>query len=405
MAKKILIISGIVGSGWLSGKPHGSQSFPQTIMGYSKRGWNVFLMVGFQARKKKKYFIEPSVNVFQFTNNKIRRFLLNANPHFFFRNIWWVYFQILSFFKGFFIARKVKPDVFYGYEIHAIPVAKLLSFIFKRPVIFRYQGTKVPSYKKQKFWKLRYFPHVLAMRLKANLYIMANDGTTGKTILEEMGIDSSKIRFWVNGVDKNMFDLSLNEDNTRDRLGFKKDDKIIISVSRLEKWKGIDKTINSLPAIIKKIPKIIYLIIGWGSEKENLEKIVKNLKLENHVRFIGMVQHDKLKDYYNICDIFVSMYDISNVGNPLFEAMAQGKCIVALDVGDTDKFIEDDKNGILIKKEKIKELSEKIIDLINNDEKRKMLSENVRKFAKKTLWDWDSRMDAEVKEVEKLIKN
>lgn len=404
MKKRILIISGIVGSGWLAGKASGSQAFPQTIMGYAQKGWDVFLLAGFQARDQKEYSLSQKIKIIQFTNNRIRNFLLNTSPHFIFRNIWWVYFQISAFSRGFSIAKKEKPDIFYGYEIHAIPVAKILSFLFKKPVIFRYQGTKVPFYKKQKFWKIRYFSHVLAMKLKANLYIMANDGTTGKAVLEEMGIHPSKIKFWTNGVEKDIFEISSSEIETKNSLGFKKDDKVIMSVSRLEKWKGIERTIMSLPAIVKQYPKVFYLIIGWGSEKENLEKLVKKLNLEDYIKFVGMVQHHKLKDYYNICDVFVSMYDISNVGNPLLEAMAQNKCIVTLDIGDTNKFIKNNKNGVLLQPKEINKLPSAIIDLLKDEEKRKRLGEEAKKFARENFWTWEERIKIETSEVEKLIK-
>jgi glycosyltransferase involved in cell wall biosynthesis len=406
MEKKVLIISEIVGSGWLLGKSLGSQAFPQTVMGYGNAGWNVTLLAGHKRLGlKKEYFITPNVKVIHSSKNvwRIRKFLLNARPFFIFRNIWWLCYQVIMLLKAFRLARKKKFDLFYGYEIHGIIVAKILSVIFKKPVIFRYQGTKIPFYKEQRFWKFRYFSHILAMKLKANLYIMTNDGTTGENILLGYGVPKGKIKFWTNGVPENIFERIENANKAKEELGFKHEDKIILSVSRVEKWKRIDRTVRAMPEVIKKHPNTYFLMVGWGNEKENLENLSKKLKLENNVKFLGSVPNDELRKYYSICDIFVSMYDISNVGNPLLEALCQQTCIVTLNVGDTNKFIKNNNNGILLEKEEIKKLPEYIIALLNEPEKRRKLSENARDFAIKNLWTWDKRIKAEIDEANNLI--
>lgn len=60
------------------------------------------------------------------------------------------------------------------------------------------------------------------------------------------------------------------------------------------------------------------------------------------------MRHEEVGKYYGAADAFVSCYCISNVGNPLLEALACGLPIVTLNTASTSDVIEDRKNGLLV---------------------------------------------------------
>jgi glycosyltransferase involved in cell wall biosynthesis len=81
-------------------------------------------------------------------------------------------------------------------------------------------------------------------------------------------------------------------------------DKIrIFSISELHKNKGVDIAIRALALLPKEIKeKIIYSVAGDGEEKENLEKLAKELRVENIVKFLGFVPDaKKLLKSFRIC--------------------------------------------------------------------------------------------------------
>ncbi|MDD5552225.1 MAG: glycosyltransferase family 4 protein [Candidatus Pacebacteria bacterium] len=391
--KRILVISAL--DIWSMGQKKGAPSLLRTIKNFAEHGWKVFFLTG-NKKKDSVYDIHPNIRIIRFNSS-----WLNINA-FFGRSIWWLYFQILAFFIGYRISRKEKIDFFYGYEVQGIPVSKVLSKIFKKPIISRFQGTKLSAHLQEKFWKIKYWDDVFAMKIPVDLLIMANDGTMGDKVLRKINAKTKKVKFWLNGVDKNIYIPNFDKNNFKKELKIEKNKKILLAISRLEKWKRVDRIIKTMSRVLKAESETELLIIGDGKEKENLEKLVKELKVENGTRFLGALPHDELKKYYNLADIFISTYDISNVGNPLLEALSCGKCIVTLDIGDTDKFIHNEKNGILVKLDKINILPDIIIKLLKDNEKRKRLEENAKEFAKNNLWTWKERMETEFDEVRKL---
>ena len=128
------------------------------------------------------------------------------------------------------------------------------------------------------------------------------------------------------------------------------------------------------------------------------------LKMENFITFAGAVPHSDVMKYMSLGDIFVSLYDLSNVGNPLLESMALGKCIVTLENGGTSSIVKDQINGILLNPDKLDTLPDVIISLLDDDERRNRLGQNAKAFALNSFWTWDDRMKREIAEVECLFR-
>jgi glycosyltransferase involved in cell wall biosynthesis len=237
------------------------------------------------------------------------------------------------------------------------------------------------------------------------LLILTNDGTQGNLVLKSLKVNTSKIAFWMNGVNKNIYNSNFNKKIIKRELGILEKEKILLTVSRLENWKKVDRIIKAIPCVIKEYQNFKLLVIGKGTERKKLENLVTKLQVTKYIKFLGALQYQKLKKYYNLADVFISLYDISNVGNPLLEAMSCGKCIITLDVGGTNKFIFNNQNGILLKTNDLNKLPKIIIMLLKDNNLRKSLGKAAKNFADKNFWTWKERIDTELSEVNKLIKN
>lgn len=97
------------------------------------------------------------------------------------------------------------------------------------------------------------------------------------------------------------------------------------------------------------------------------------------------------------------MYDYSNLGNPLLEAMLAGKCCVALDVGGTSKVMKHLETGNLININHLDSLSEVLIDLLKNQQLREYLGVNARNWALHNLESWAERLEKELREIDSLL--
>ena len=413
LMKKVLIISAL--DIWSIEYKKGGESLWQTLKGYAEKNWEVHFITSYKKKDFDKKIHSKYSNVFihrlgleelqspvaivPFAKMKLIRFLL--------RVLFWLIFQLRAFLKVKNIVRqKEKFLIIYGYGAYGVPIAKFLSMLWKVPVVSRFQGTLLKTFwMGKKFWKIRAWEHVIASKISTDLVIMTNDGTQGDKVLKYFGVDSEKVKFWMNGVNREDFKKTFNKENIKQELDISSR-YILMTVSRLVHWKQVNRSIEALPRIIKVIPDLKLIIIGDGPEKENLERFSRELKVNHCIKFVGAVSREKIPKYLAASDVFLSFYNWTNIGNPVIEAMTMGKCIITLNNGDTGKIIRNDYNGILLEENKklINNITESVIYLLRNLKLREKLGKNAREFAKKIFWTWEERINAEIKEIENLLK-
>jgi len=399
--KCVLIISAL--DYWSMGEGKGGPALYKTLTGYAERGWKVYFITGNRPQDVSDN-LHKNIHVIRFDAPWLKRLIQIKKIGFFAKILWWVYFQVMAFIKARKLRTKEKFDVIYGYEIDGVPVAKLLSTLWRVPVVARFQGTSLGvDWMKRKLWRLRAWDHVVGLRIPVDLVIMTNDGTQGDRVLKSLGVNMERVRFWINGVDWELFKSLPEKAEARNYLQVNVQN-VLLTVSRLVRWKRVDRALQALPEIVCSFPDTILLIVGDGPERQRLERLAKDLGVQNHVRFEGAVPHQEIPKYLAAADIFLSFYDWSNVGNPLLEAMMAGKCIVTLNNGDTGRFIRNGGNGILLEYEDLPKLPEVIKDLLANEDLRNRLGANARKFAEEHFWSWEERMEAEIAEVSRLIE-
>lgn len=134
----------------------------------------------------------------------------------------------------------------------------------------------------------------------------------------------------------------------------------IVSVGRLSKEKGYDDLLKVFDLVHKKNKKIKLTIVGDGDEKENLENLVSQYKLNKYIKFTGFLTQDKLKDVYINSSLYVMTSLEESFGLVLLEAMSYGIPCVAFDSALGAKEIIDDKSGILIKNRNLAEMADTI---------------------------------------------
>jgi len=344
-----------------------------TVEAYLKSGWEVYFLVPFRPEVDEDIIEYPNIKIFWFYVPFLSR--LNKLPKigFFSRIIWWVIIQILFFVKGAWLIKRNNIQILYSWDVDAAPATKMLSIIFRIPWVARYLGTGVKLQELQGFFnQLRRWRRSLAYKFSADLTIMTNDGSQGDNVLQRIRGNIENTKFWLNGVDWDLFESTHDYVQSRRELNIE-NKQILLSVSRLVKRKRVDRSIRALPEIIKKHSDVLLLIVGDGPEKMRLEQLAKELGIQNHVRFEGAVPHSEIPKYMAAADVFLSFYDWSNVGNPLLEAMMAGKCIVTLNTGDTGKFIKNGENGILLDEEDLPKLPKILNKLLTDEDLRRRL--------------------------------
>ena len=388
---------------WSMKNKSGAPSFYKTVELYVKKGWNVYLVTN---EEKNRYIdLLPPERVFVVPKYKTDEVFVNTKL-----NKASIFIRQMHYTE---YAKKVTQKilesnitckfVLYAYEIYGVKVAKWASTTYGIPCVSRFQGTILDGIKDTIWNRVRYYPHFQALGEETDLIIMTNDGTRGDSVLKNLKNKTRNIKFWVNGLDligsKEKYDYS----DFRQEYGLKKEQKVLLTVSRLERWKHVERAIFALDEVVKEYENISLVIVGDGAHRPDLEKLVEQLHLEKNVIFVGSIPHDQVYHFIANCDIFLSLYDLSNVGNPLLEAMCLGAPIITLANGDTGKFVENYKNGILLNTDELSLVPIKILEILHNKQLENSLREHAMEFANRNLYTWEKRMDMEYSEVEKLL--
>jgi phosphatidyl-myo-inositol dimannoside synthase len=167
--------------------------------------------------------------------------------------------------------------------------------------------------------------------------------------------------------------------------------KILFSLGRLVKRKGFDNTILAIKKILEEQPSydLLYLIAGKGPEEKYLKDLVeKELgdKFKDHVKFIGEISEGEKWSLFSLCDVFIMPSrnisgDFEGFGIVYLEANLAKKAVIAGNSGGVSDAVENNVNGLLIDPENINEISQAILNLLNNESLRNKLGERGRQRA------------------------
>lgn len=150
---------------------------------------------------------------------------------------------------------------------------------------------------------------------------------------------------------------------------------MLIYTGELNKNKNQKMIIETLPQLAMKIPNLKVLLAGQGAEQKNLEKLVKKLKVEENVCFLGYRQD--MPQLLQLADVAISASLREGLGLGLIEAMATGLPVVAKDNRGHREVVTSEKIGKLFQTPA--EFVEAIEYLYRNPERRRDMGQfNIR---------------------------
>jgi len=200
--------------------------------------------------------------------------------------------------------------------------------------------------------------------------------------LTKIGISSNKIFVIPNGVDIEKFNPYIDTSELENKFG---DNNILLYAGPVIQRKGLIYLIKSMPKILAKHKDTVLILVGDGDQKENLKRLSNKLGVSKNVIFEGFVSEDQLPAYYNVCDLFVFPSLQEGFGMVLAEAMACGKTVVASNNTAIPEVVGD--AGVLVETKNSDALAEAIIDLLNDENKRKKLEKKaLKRVHEKFTW-------------------
>lgn len=183
------------------------------------------------------------------------------------------------------------------------------------------------------------------------------------------GVAADKITVIPNAVDVDKFSYGEPADMELIRQ-LKLDGHTVLGfIGSFYAYEGLLLLLDALPDIIKCRPNVRLLLVGGGPQQQSIKDKIEKMALQQQVILAGRVPHDQVQRYYNLVDIFVyprlsmRLTDLVTPLKPL-EAMAQGRLVVASDVGGHHELIRDKETGYLFRAGDRASLAQTVLDTL-----------------------------------------
>ncbi|MFI2740068.1 glycosyltransferase family 4 protein [Streptomyces sp. NPDC018711] len=196
------------------------------------------------------------------------------------------------------------------------------------------------------------------------------------------------------GVDEKTFHPDSGGDEVRARLGLS-DRPVVVCVSRLVPRKGQDTLIRAMPAILRRVPDAVLLVVGGGPYEKDLHRLAAETGVAGSVRFTGAVPWSELPAHYGAGDVFAMPcrtrrggLDVEGLGIVYLEASATGLPVVAGDSGGAPDAVLDGETGWVVRGGSAEETADRVATLLLDPELRARMGERGRAWVEEK-WRWD----------------
>ena len=183
------------------------------------------------------------------------------------------------------------------------------------------------------------------------------------------GVPAGKVTVIPNAVDIDSFAVGGEPDAAlKARLGLE-GATVVGFIGSFYAYEGLDLLIAALPRILEKAPAVRVLLVGGGPQEQALKEQAARLGVADKIVFTGRVPHAEVQRYYDLVDVLAyprHSMRLTELVTPLkpLEAMAQGRLLVASDVGGHRELIRHGETGMLFKAGDPQALADAILELM-----------------------------------------
>lgn len=213
---------------------------------------------------------------------------------------------------------------------------------------------------------------------------LANSRNTAD-LLRSAGGYTGRVVVVYPGVDARRFHPAADDGSVRRRLA-PHGELVLLSVARLQPRKGHDLVLQAVRGLRRSVPAVRYVIVGTGGELEPLQRLTRELDLQDLVQFVGEVRDGELPAYFAAADVFVlptrvEAYDFEGFGIVYLEAAAAGKPTIGGRNGGVPEAIVEGETGLLVSGASAAELEEALKALCDSEPLRRRLGSAGRERA------------------------
>lgn len=257
------------------------------------------------------------------------------------------------------LIKKWKPDIVHT---HSSFSGKLAAYLTHVPCRFYTRHCAFPQPKKLTTFPGKQLNGLVNNTLATDIVAVAK---AAEDNLLETGISPKKVTVIINGVEKMRKTTPEEQSELKKSLGIPEDAFVCGISARLEEYKGHRYLLESAKIVTEKHPNTYFLIIGGGSEEQNLRNLAMELGISTKVIFTGFV--NDVAPYYNIMNLNLNCSIGTETSSlALSEGMSLSIPAIATTYGGNPYMITDGVNGFLVPERDPAAMAERICEIIEN---------------------------------------
>lgn len=201
--------------------------------------------------------------------------------------------------------------------------------------------------------------------------VLANSDFTRDTLVALIGVAPERIAVIYPTVDIERMRPGLAHDDLLASLGMGKGQPLILSVGRLQRRKGFDQVVRSLPYLVQQGLDVHYALIGIGEDKDYLQRLADGLGVGARLHLLGHVKAEDLPRWYNACALFAMPNrdiegDTEGFGLVFLEAGACERPVLAGTAGGTASAVVDGVTGLRVDGESLEAVQHGLARLLQD---------------------------------------
>jgi phosphatidylinositol alpha-1,6-mannosyltransferase len=243
--------------------------------------------------------------------------------------------------------------------------------------------------------------------------VVANSQWTreqAQKVLRELGLDplAEQVKLVPLGTDPEQFKPGLDTRDVRARYRLN-GDPWVITVARLEPYKGIDMALKAVAECRRGGLNVNYLVVGAGKKKKTYVKLAEELDIAAAVRFVGNVPDPDLPLLLNAAAAYVGVSRradgtrVEGFGVALAEASACGLPVIAGQSGGLAEAVRDGETGLVVDPDDPAAVAAALKRLLEDQLLARRLGQGGRK-AVESLYNWD-RVIRDLRDIESQVSS
>ena len=239
-------------------------------------------------------------------------------------------------------------------------------------------------------------------------FIIASSGHLMNSMINDYGVSPSRIMTISDGVDPNKFKpryeyprFESTFSHLRRELGIPDERFVVVYLGGMDRYKGIYYLLESIPGVLEKNTNVHFLLMGYPGEEIVRERVLE-LGVESNVSISGKIPYTQAPRYLAVGDMAVApkLLEWGEANGKLFNYMGCGLPVVALDHPTNREILG--KAGVYAEMGSTTSLTEKILELAGDRERRCNIGRKLRRLAQ-DRYSWKKSVDRIVRVYRTLL--